>query len=454
MEKQFKQREWDRLLSQIEERKVVPVIGPEVLCLNIDGKDMLLYQYLAEELAGRLGVDTLPDNSTINDVSCGYLRQQGEEEDICYELKDILNSRTWSTPDPLKKIAEITHFDLYLSTTFDGLLKQALDEIRYGGKSKTKSLSYSNMGQVADIPQDFEKLREPLIYQLFGQVSAVRDFVVTEEDLLLFNRRLLSRDFQPHNLMDLLKARRLLQIGCSFPNWLARFFLCAAKGDQVFVSQGISGTVADEESSGDASLFGFLERQKISVYQGGNALAFIDELYKQWKNRFGNMVPCSNSDNNDEKEENTDVVFISYASEDRDTVVNLKRSLESIGIDVWFDKDPGRLESGVSYEDKIIKAIKNCSYFIPVISNHTQTRKSRFFWLEWNKAIKEAEMRPEIPFILPVAIDDVHQDLPVIPEKFRELQWEWFENGHPKEDWLRLMRKRIRDLRREKRDKS
>ena len=49
---------WDDLLSFIEERRVIPIVGPELLQVATDVGPRLLYDWLAEKLAARLNVDT------------------------------------------------------------------------------------------------------------------------------------------------------------------------------------------------------------------------------------------------------------------------------------------------------------------------------------------------------------------------------------------------------------
>lgn len=66
---------WDDLLSFIEERRVIPIVGPELLQVSTDHGPRLLYDWLAEKLAGRLNVDisSLPQPYTLNDVVCWFL---------------------------------------------------------------------------------------------------------------------------------------------------------------------------------------------------------------------------------------------------------------------------------------------------------------------------------------------------------------------------------------------
>ena len=48
---------WDDLLNFIEERRVIPIVGPELLKVDTDTGPRLLYEWLAERLAAKLGVD-------------------------------------------------------------------------------------------------------------------------------------------------------------------------------------------------------------------------------------------------------------------------------------------------------------------------------------------------------------------------------------------------------------
>ena len=49
---------WEDLLNFIEEKRVIPIIGPELLKVETDTGPRLLYDWIAEKLAAKLGVDT------------------------------------------------------------------------------------------------------------------------------------------------------------------------------------------------------------------------------------------------------------------------------------------------------------------------------------------------------------------------------------------------------------
>ena len=74
---------WDDLLSFIEERRVIPIVGPEMLMVTTERGPRLLYEWAAERLAARLNVNTaeLPQPYTLNDVVCLFLAARGRREE-------------------------------------------------------------------------------------------------------------------------------------------------------------------------------------------------------------------------------------------------------------------------------------------------------------------------------------------------------------------------------------
>ncbi|MDE2349913.1 MAG: hypothetical protein KGL92_15520, partial [Gammaproteobacteria bacterium] len=83
---------WDDLLSFIEERRVIPIVGPELLQVSTDRGPRLLYDWLAEKLAARLNVDVdaLPQPYSLNDVVCWFLAARGRREEAYVRLRGIL----------------------------------------------------------------------------------------------------------------------------------------------------------------------------------------------------------------------------------------------------------------------------------------------------------------------------------------------------------------------------
>src|SRR6267378_4492327 len=80
---------WEDLLNYIEEKRVIPIVGPELLRVETDTGPRPLYDWLAEKLAARPNVDvrTLPSPFTLNDVVCQFLAARGRREEAYTRLR-------------------------------------------------------------------------------------------------------------------------------------------------------------------------------------------------------------------------------------------------------------------------------------------------------------------------------------------------------------------------------
>ena len=96
---------WEDLLSFIEERRVIPIIGPELLLVETDQGPRLLYDWLAEKLARRLNVDIsqLPQPYTLNDVVCWFLGARGRREEAYVRLRGIIKDAAFEPPLALRQ---------------------------------------------------------------------------------------------------------------------------------------------------------------------------------------------------------------------------------------------------------------------------------------------------------------------------------------------------------------
>src|ERR1700723_345449 len=275
---------WDDLLSYIEERRVIPIVGPELLQVTTDRGPRLLYDWLAEKLAGRLNVDVrqLPQPYTLNDVVCWFLGARGRREEAYVRLRSILKDAAFEPPRALRRLAAIPEFDLFVSTTFDPLLESAINLERFNGASFTDVLSYSP-NRVVDLPSERDRLQRPVVYHLFGRLSASPSYVISDEDLLEFICALQSEHLAPEKLFHELEHNHLLFIGSNFTNWLARLFLRMAKRQRLSAPRDVGEVLADDHSSQDDRLMSFLQQVsgRTRIYMG--AERFVDELHPPWQ---------------------------------------------------------------------------------------------------------------------------------------------------------------------------
>jgi hypothetical protein len=435
---------WDDLLNFVEERRVVPIVGPELLQVETESGPRLLHDWAAEKLAAKLGVDTgaLPQPYTLNDVVCWYLAARGRREEVYTRLRSLFRDANFAPPRALRQLAAITDFDLFVTTTFDPLLELAVNLERFHGAQTAEVIAYAP-NRVSDLPAEREKLVRPVVYHLLGRLSASPTYVVSDEDLLEFICALQSEHLAPEKLFHELEHSHLLVIGSTFGNTLARLFLRMAKRHRLSDPRDVGEVLADDHSLGDGRLMTFLQRVSVRtrVYHGG--AKFVDELSRRWTARGsgGKVLDFAQPQRflPPAREMPDNAVFVSYAREDLMAVQRLKAGLDGAGITTWFDLD--RLEGGDDYDRKIRRNIERCAYFIPVVSAATERRVEGYFRREWSYALDRARNIAEgALFIVPVCIDDTDTVSAQVPDRFKALHITRLPGGEVTPEFARHLR--------------
>ena len=421
------ERFWEDLLLWIEEGRVIPVIGPELVTVDDGGTQVPLYSWLARRLAEEIDMPLadLPDEFDLNDVVVKSLRSHNDQRDEIYSTLRRILSRVPSNPSPaLTALAGIQGFKLFVSLTFDSQLANALTQVHHG--ATPRSVVYTT-NEVDDLPVPYEEIQEPLIFQLLGKASSVPEYAICENDLLEFLHALQDKQRQPAKLFDALRTNHLLLLGCGFSDWLARFFLRTARGVELSQDRKRLDIIADERSEKEPSLAMFLSTfSSDSRVLDMAAGAFTEQLAKHWQAKHPdklelnlslpeNLTPVSGPGDGD--------VFLSYASEDRAIAEKLAEGLRQYHLSVWFDKN--QLEAGDAWANRIDRGIDECALFLPVISRQSlaEQNRRRYFWREWNKAIELAEgMAPGEEFIVPVVVDQIRLDQSELPEAISSKQ--------------------------------
>jgi hypothetical protein len=427
---------WEDLLNYIEEKRVIPIVGPELLKVDTEKGPQLLMVWLAEKLAARLNVDmaALAQPLELNDVVCAYLVNHGRREEAYTRLRTIMRESNFAPPLPLRQLAEITDFNLYVSMTFDPLLEQAINQVRFGGAPNTEVIAYAP-NRVADLPVERDDLQRPVVYHLLGRLSASPTYVISDEDMLEFVCALQSEHLTPEKLFHALEHNHLLVIGSDFSNWLARLFLRMTKRRRLSDPRDVGEILADSHSLRDVRLVSFLQQVSVRTRMFSGAEEFVAELHRRWRARRAGSTPPGGSPAPmrflpPAREMPENAVFISYAREDLPAVQKLKAALDAAGIVTWFDMD--RLESGDDYDRKIRSNIARCSFFLPIVSATTQRRHEGYFRREWSYAVDRTRgMADGAVFILPVCIDATTEADAVTPEKFKAVHFARLPGGEP-----------------------
>jgi TIR domain len=454
---------WEDLLDFIEEGKVAPVIGHELIEADYQGRRVSLQRLLAERLADR---EKLTVEWTkyfeLNDVVCAYLaRPQAKLVGLYDRIGGLLRALTppFPIPEALTRLAGIGSLDLFVSLTFDSLMAHAIDQVRFGGNAVTKEIEFS-INQSTAAQTDALKVRPgeaPIVFNLLGRASSKSDFAIHDEDALEFIHRLVSGDVAPPEwLLSELRSRHLLLIGVHVPEWLGRFVLRAATRDRLRLAQRAYFIAGEHVPSGEA-LTQFLTRfgreTSIAVFDG-TADAFVAELHRRWSERHAETAAQpSDSRAADVRRAR---IFISYGRENLAAVERLHRAIEALGGDAWFDQ--AELTAGDQWEKKILPQIqRDVRLFVPVISDLTAQRREGYVFREWREALERSRKIVGGRFIMPIVVDSDYagnlERYETLVDEFpalRELQVGRAPGGEPDAALRQALIEEIREMEREK----
>jgi hypothetical protein len=449
---------WDNLLDYIEDRTVVPVIGPELVTVREADREVLLYRWVAERLAAdlELPMAELPSDFGLNEVVALQLRRRGEREELYPHIHRMLRHAALAPAEPLRALAGIAGFDLFVSLTFDSLLADALGAARAGGGPRAEQIAYSP-STVRDLPCPKRELRQPVVFHLLGRASASPDYAICDEDLLEFLHAMQDKQRQPKTLFDELRGNHLLFLGCSFGDWLARFFLRTARSLELSQKRRRWDVLVGGQMAHEAGLALFLESFSSDARLVPLAAEeFVAELARRWQAAHpaaaAGAEPVGEEAGTVGRKVPDGAIFVSYASEDVEAAGRLVEGLRAAGLEVWFDK--AALQLADDWARSIRRGIERCSLFLPVVSRRSlsEENRRRYFWREWNDADDFARgMAPGEAFVVPVVIDDTRIDRAPLPDSFKRAQGTSLPDGKVTPDVAELLRELVRDFHRRQR---
>ena len=421
------ERFWEDLLLFIEEGKVIPVVGPELVTVRDGEQTVPLCGWLARRLADVIGLEVqhLPAAFNLNDVVALHLKRGGEREDLYSRILRILREARPAPSPALLALAGISRLDLFVTLTPDSLLAEAIAQARPG--AVVDQIAYST-NAARDLPSARDSLRQPVVFHLLGRASSSPEFAICDEDWLEWLHALQDKQRQPLKLFDELRANHLLILGCGFGDWLARFFLRTARGMELSQRRKRWDVLVDERLGQDPALTQFLSSFSTDTrLVPMSAAGFVAELAQRWQQahpaaRQGAAASLPTG-NNPVDAPHDGAVFVSYASENLDAAQRLADGLRAAGLDVWFDKNA--LQVAGDWANSIQRGIERCSLFLPVISREalSEENRRRYFWREWNAADDRARgMAPDEEFIVPVVVDDTRLDRTTLPATFKRKQ--------------------------------
>jgi TIR domain len=459
---------WEDLLAFIEDRRVIPIVGAELLTIEDGGRSVPLYRAVAERLLSKYGLsaDALPgggglrEHHELNDSVCALAASGRRVRDLYRPVNDILQKLLAEQKEaiaPLRELASIQHFDLFATTTPDDLLARALDAVRFEGAHQTDQIEYAPKlptERRRDIPE-VPSSRYTAVFYVFGKADVAPFYAIHDEDALEFPYTMQAGN-GPERMFAQLRSRNLLLIGCTFADWLSPFFLRLVNSERLFSDQRTKKEfLVGQEATKDCSFTVFLERfSQDSRWYPIDSRPFVAELYQRWSVRNpAASAPQPRLGKHDEPETASPggTIFISYASEDVGAAKRLFADLQEIGGDVaWFDKSA--LKAGDDWHQHIRSALQRCSLFLPLLSASTERRTEGYFRLEWIEAAERSRRIQGRKFIFPIVIDPEYaSDLSryaLVPEQFIARHYSHAPGGQMTDELKSELQEQLRVLRR------
>ena len=455
---------WDDLLSSIERRRVIPIVGAELLILEKDGVSTPLYRAVAERLLAKYGLSAeqiayrdmpLRKHHELNDAVCALSAVGCRVRDLYRPTHDILKSLLSEFREPptvLRELAHISHFNFFLTTTPDDLLARALNDVRFQGKAQTVEIEYAPKLPTERSTRDIPASLNPdytAVFYLFGKADVAPFYAIHDEDALEFPYDLQAKGV-PERVLSQLRSRDLLLVGCTFADWLSRFFLRLSNTERLFSDHRMKKEfLVGEETPGDRDFTVFLDRfSQDTRYERTEARSFISEMHRRWLERN----PSVSQATADKRFEigSPHAIFLSYAREDIKPALRLYEELKALSDDdvTWFDKS--EVMPGDVWGPHTLNAIRTCKLFLPLLSVNTERRNEGYFRREWMEALERAKSIHG-KFILPVVVDEDYDGdarrYAMVPEPFQELHYGHAPGGRVSAELKAEVQKQLRTVR-------
>jgi hypothetical protein len=225
--------------------------------------------------------------------------------------KALIAEREFPVPESIRKLAAIPKFRFFLTTIYEPFLETAVKEAWGINDAQIRILENNLTKQPEDLtkftqrsamqqfdPRYIENLYKdcapPSIYYLYGRPSRMKSYALAEDDVLEAILMLESSTYRPDELINFLSGKRLLILGCNFPNWLARFFISLNSPDPKNPAIQPVFVMSDSVCRIDRNLTDYLKRIDAQVVLDTSVELFIDQMYDLWLGMQGGIAGKSN----------------------------------------------------------------------------------------------------------------------------------------------------------------
>jgi len=398
-------RELRGLVARIKRGDCVLILGPRTSVPAGDPQRTPLDELLAAEIVAALEREAgsgRPGPLTLRRAAELHYRVRHDRDELELLVQDFYARHTGQTTEFHRNLAQLP-FKLCVNASPDGLMASAFTEA--GKHPRTGHYSFGHAGILRLGSPSAE---EPLVYHLFGHPDDPSSLVLTEGDLIDFLVSVVrGTPPLPDQVRSILAdpSTSCLFLGFGFHNWYLRVLL------QVLNLYGHRSRAFAFE---DRQFFEHPEHEQAVGFFSGERL--IDFRPLQWeafarhlREAYGTVSrPMATETGVARSDDTAPKVFLSYASEDRDSVEALADSLQSRGVRVWQDTQD--LRAGDDWNRVLVDVIARRIDYVVVVQTPTMlSRITGVFHREIEVALKRqsemGELRGQrLRFVLPVKL--------------------------------------------------
>lgn len=348
--------------------QIVPIIGDDVFNIKDEGDhEMKLHDYVVFRLIKRSRIKNIDYEKACKGFKgMTYLKKIFKDEYLnlnneilkLYREEKIIERAYLS--EEIHEFLTKRKFPLIITTSYSNILEKILGtEYRsaYYMKQKKNAGRYSVLQDIGMVNEndEYNRLAEPTVYHILGNISTGYDCALTENEFLQFLHHLHDTNSRPEKLRGYINNQRyILALGCNIPDWTLRFLLYSFDSD-INKREGMTfnGGVIDTKT--DENLEEFLLNIDY-YYEDVNQKRFISGI---------------NSKLQPEKER--EKVFVSVMQSDLKDPIYGNIIYEIVDVlkekfDVWFCEDNLKGLAGEPYWDEIRRGLETCDRFYPILS--------------------------------------------------------------------------------------
>lgn len=425
---------WKRLIDKIRENNVVPIIGPRLL-VEPDGTSFQarVAERVLEACGEPLGDRPLLSFREVNDA---VSRLRGRSDIGLQDLYDVVNDAIrestadprFAIPEPIRQLAEIDGFRLFVTLTPDDLLARGLRQ--HHEVNEIVHAPNLPSSEMKDLPLDWQARSDVVhLLYLFGKSRSAPMFAIHDEDVLEYAHNVIAHGSQvPANFLRELQQRNLLLIGSDFPDWLSRFFLRATNLKRLAEKDMRAWLIEPLQPEESLTFFLRCFSKETEIISQDTPAQFVAELHKRWMAQAETEAAAPETDSGEPVPRGA-MFFISYSRRtDLPRARALYDALLALGVDkreIWFDRQS--IEPGDRFRKRILEGILGCRYFLPLLSTEANERDEGFVFREW-RAASDRQMAMNREFLIPVVVDAEYA-----PERYSfamEEDWRDLDFGH------------------------